>query len=182
MKYKLMFAKFILLSLILGGCIRHNHVPLVNVNHVFSNMKTIEKIYFDFGKATIKDSDKAILETLIQKAQKEQDSKIIIVGHTDTRGTEEYNLALGEKRANAVKQFMVEYDQSLEYRITVISKGKSEPAVLVYSSNMEEAEEAHAKNRRVVVTLSGSSQETNSTKEPGDAVLEENNDTLDENN
>ncbi|WDM85026.1 OmpA family protein [Ehrlichia sp. JZT12] len=159
MKYKLIFTKFILLSLILSGCIHNNHVPLVNANHVFSNMKTIEKIYFDFGKATIKDSDKAILETLIQKAQNEPNTEIIIVGHTDTRGTEEYNLALGERRANTVKDFIIAHDKSLENRITVKSKGKSEPAVLVYSSNPEEAEDAHAKNRRVVVTLSESSQE-----------------------
>ena len=158
MKYTLIFTKLILLSLILSSCTHHNHIPLINVEHVFSNTKTIEKVYFDFGKAVIKDSDKAILETLIQKAQENPNCEIIIVGHTDTRGTEEYNLALGEKRATAVKDFITEHDKSLENRITVKSKGKSEPAVLVYSNNPEEAEDAHAKNRRVVITLSERSQ------------------------
>ncbi|AAZ68598.1 OmpA family protein [Ehrlichia canis] len=160
MKHKLVFIKFILLCLILSSCKTTDHVPLVNTDHVFSNMKTIEKIYFDFGKATIGDSDKAILEKVIQKAQKDTNTNIVIVGHTDTRGTDEYNLELGEQRANAVKDFIIEHDKSLENRITVQSKGKSEPAVLVYSSNPEEAEHAHAKNRRVVITLTDNGNKT----------------------
>ncbi|WP_044194506.1 OmpA family protein [Ehrlichia japonica] len=153
MKYKLVFIKFMLLCLILSSCKTTDHAPLVNVDHVFSNTKVIEKIYFSFGKATIEDSDKVILEKVIQKAQEYPDTSITIVGHTDTRGTDEYNLELGNQRANAVKDFILEHDRSLEDRITVTSKGKSEPAVLVYSNNPEEAEYAHTKNRRVVITL-----------------------------
>lgn len=153
MKHKLVFIKFMLLCLILSSCKTTDHVPLVNVDHVFSNTKTIEKIYFGFGKATIEDSDKTILEKVMQKAEEYPDTNIIIVGHTDTRGTDEYNLELGKQRANAVKDFILERNKSLEDRIIIESKGKSEPAVLVYSNNPEEAEYAHTKNRRVVITL-----------------------------
>ena len=153
MKYKLVFIKFILLCLILSSCQTPDHPPLVNADHVFSNTKAIEKIYFSFGKAIIEDSEKIILEKVIQKAQEYPEANITIVGHTDTRGTDEYNLELGRQRANAVKDFILEHDKSLANRITVESKGKSDLAVLVYSNNPEEAEYAHTKNRRVVITL-----------------------------
>ncbi|CAH58291.1 OmpA family protein [Ehrlichia ruminantium] len=161
MRYQLIVANLILLCLTLNGChFNSKHVPLVNVHNLFSNIKAIDKVYFDLDKTVIKDSDKVLLEKLVQKAQEDPTTDIIIVGHTDTRGTDEYNLALGEQRANAVRDFIISCDKSLEKRITVRSKGKSEPAILVYSNNPKEAEDAHAKNRRVVITLVNNSTST----------------------
>ena len=162
MRYQLIVTNLILLCLTLSGChFNSKHVPLVNVHNLFSNIKAIDKVYFDLDKTVIKESDKVLLEKLVQKAQADPTADIIIVGHTDTRGTDEYNLTLGEQRANAVRDFIISCDKSLEYRITVRSKGKSEPAILVYSNNPKEAEDAHAKNRRVVITLVNSTNTEN---------------------
>ncbi|QGR02626.1 OmpA family protein [Ehrlichia ruminantium] len=171
MRYQLIVINLILLCLTLSGChFNSKHVPLVNAHNLFSNIKAIDKVYFDLDKAIIKDSDKVLLEKLVQKAQNDPTADIIIVGHTDARGTDEYNLALGEERANAVKDFIISCDKSLESRITVRSKGKSEPAILVYSNNPKEAEDAHAKNRRVVITLVNHNASTSNDKESATAT------------
>ena len=75
--------------------------------------------------------------------------RVTIEGHTDERGTREYNLALGERRANAAKNFLGAQGVGAD-RLTIISYGKERPAV--DGSN----EEAWARNRRAVtVVVSG---------------------------
>ena len=113
----------------------------------------VEKVYFDFNKYEIKGSGKKVLLSLVERMKADKRSTLLIVGHTDSRGTEEYNLALGERRANAVKEFILGCDRSLSQRISTQSRGKAEPEVLVYSSDFKEAERAHAQNRRVVLIM-----------------------------
>lgn len=98
-------------------------------------------IHFDYDDDALRGDAK---ETLNANAQVMMDNmwvNIVIEGHCDERGTVEYNLALGEKRALSTKRYLVSYGIDAS-RISIISYGKERP--LVYGSN----EDAWAKNRR----------------------------------
>jgi peptidoglycan-associated lipoprotein len=104
-------------------------------------------IYFDFDKYNIDSVDAAALQKQAQWLMRYPNKQARIEGNCDERGTREYNLALGERRANAAKDYLVSLgiDPS---RLTTISYGSERPAAL--GSN----EEAWAKNRRdVTVTI-----------------------------
>lgn len=70
----------------------------------------------------------------------------VIEGHCDKKGTIEYNLALGERRANSVKEYLVQHGIN-PGRLTVISFGKERPAII------GDSEEVFAKNRRSVTVI-----------------------------
>ena len=100
-------------------------------------------IYFDFNAAYLSASAMDILNEQITWLQNNPSAMIVIEGHCDERGTREYNLALGEKRANAVKDYMIA--QGIDSaRIRTISYGKERPDVF------GSTEDAWAKNRRAV--------------------------------
>jgi peptidoglycan-associated lipoprotein len=90
---------------------------------------------------------RAALDTQAAWLKSHDDVNVIVQGYCDERGTREYNLALGERRANAVKQYLVSQGVE-ESRISTISYGKERPAVL--GSN----EAAWAQNRRAVTVIS----------------------------
>ncbi|WP_045809350.1 OmpA family protein [Candidatus Neoehrlichia procyonis] len=141
-----------MLSFFMTGCgALHKDKIQVNADKVFFNTKNVEKVYFDYNKSDLRETDKSVLSKIAYKLKSNPNTNIVVVGHTDIRGTEEYNMALGERRASTVKKFLVNCDSSLASRITVQSKGKSEPDVLVYSENHKEAENAHSQNRRAVI-------------------------------
>ncbi|MGN7678891.1 MAG: OmpA family protein [Anaplasma sp.] len=147
---------FCLTLLATGGCIlfgSSREKVEVDVSGVFTNATRIEKIYFDFNKYEIRGEGKKALLNLVERMKEDAGITLIVIGHTDSRGTEEYNLALGERRANAVREFIVGCDRSLASRVSTQSRGKAEPEILVYSSDFKEAERAHAQNRRVVVVI-----------------------------
>jgi len=97
--------------------------------------------YFDFDKSILKPESRAALR-LHAEALRANPRGIRLEGHADERGTREYNIALGERRANAVKEFLV--IEGVDGRsIEVISYGEESPAVL--DSN----EASYALNRRV---------------------------------
>ena len=100
-----------------------------------------EDIPFEFDSAKLSDQAQQILRAKAEWLRKNPRAQIIIEGHCDERGTNEYNLALGDRRAFAAKTFLVDLgiDQS---RITTVSYGEERP--LDPGSN----EEAWAKNRR----------------------------------
>ncbi|QXK91834.1 OmpA family protein [Neoehrlichia mikurensis] len=149
---------FLILSFLMTSCTSLPKDKIqVNADKIFFNAKNIEKVYFDYNKSELRETDKVILSKVVQTLKGDPNTTILIVGHTDIRGTEEYNMALGERRANAVKKFLVNCDKSLDKKITVQSKGKNEPDVLVYSEDNKEAEKAHSKNRRAVIMLEDSS-------------------------
>lgn len=101
----------------------------------------LEDIFFDYDKFKIKDEYKAILSQNAEALLGNQDAKLLIEGHCDERGTNEYNLALGEKRAKAVIDFYVTYGVDAS-RLSMISYGEEKP--FAKGSN----EESWAKNRR----------------------------------
>lgn len=97
--------------------------------------------YFDFDQATLRPETRAALDAHIA-VLKNNNAKVRLEGHADERGTREYNMALGERRANAVANYMI-INGIARYRIETVSYGEERPAV--NASN----EAAWAKNRRV---------------------------------
>jgi peptidoglycan-associated lipoprotein len=83
-------------------------------------------IYFDYDRFTIRDDAKPVLEANSAWLNKFSSAKILIEGHCDERGTEEYNLALGEKRAQSTMDYLVSLGISPQ-RVKIISYGKSQP-------------------------------------------------------
>ncbi|MEE9443428.1 MAG: peptidoglycan-associated lipoprotein Pal [candidate division Zixibacteria bacterium] len=98
-------------------------------------------IYFDFDKYNIRGDQKANLDNNAEVMNEFADAVVKIEGHCDERGTVEYNLALGDKRGNSVREYLVGLGISAD-RIEIVSYGKERPAIT--GSN----EEAWAKNRR----------------------------------
>ena len=100
-------------------------------------------IYFDTDRFNIDAEDSARLQTQAQYLARYPQVSITIEGHADERGTREYNLALGERRANAAKNYLVSLGVNAG-RVATVSYGKERPVAL--GSN----EEAWARNRRAV--------------------------------
>ncbi|MBH1988409.1 MAG: peptidoglycan-associated lipoprotein Pal [Myxococcaceae bacterium] len=103
-------------------------------------------IYFGFDQYDVKLEDSDRLTDMAACLRADLDSRITIAGNTDDRGTVEYNLALGEKRAKSVSQYLQNSGIS-DSRIHVVSYGKEKP---VDPANNEEA---WARNRRADITL-----------------------------
>ncbi len=102
-----------------------------------------DRVFFDYDKSSLKPEGKDQLTKWVAFLKKFPNDQLLVEGHTDERGTREYNLALGEKRANAVKEFLVANGVEAA-RLKTVSYGKERPAVL--GSN----EAAYAQNRRGV--------------------------------
>jgi peptidoglycan-associated lipoprotein len=103
--------------------------------------KLLKDIHFEFDKYNIRPGDAEILKENAALLKKYPKVKVQIEGHCDERGTVEYNLALGERRANATKKYLVSLGVSAD-RISTISYGKERPLDPGHN------EEAWAKNRR----------------------------------
>ncbi len=88
-----------------------------------------DRVYFAFDSAELSREARATLEKQAEWLQHHPQVRVIVEGHADERGTREYNLALGERRANAVKNYLVALGVAPE-RIETISYGKERPAVL----------------------------------------------------
>jgi len=87
----------------------------------------LEAVYFDFDQSLIRDDQRATLGNNANSIKGMKLAKVTIEGHCDERGSDEYNLALGERRANAVKQYLV--DSGVTASIDTVSYGESRPAV-----------------------------------------------------
>jgi peptidoglycan-associated lipoprotein len=111
------------------------------IEGVVLESKLLKDIYFDFDKYDIRPGDAEILKANAALLMKQPTVKIQIEGHCDERGTTEYNLALGERRANSAKKYLISLGMSPD-RISTISYGKEKPL------DPGHHEEAWAKNRR----------------------------------
>jgi peptidoglycan-associated lipoprotein len=100
-----------------------------------------EHIYFDFDKSDLKPEAQAVLKSKAEWLKANPGYAVRIEGHCDERGTTEYNLALGERRAEAAKKFLTALGISND-RLRTISYGEENPADPGHN------EEAWAKNRR----------------------------------
>jgi peptidoglycan-associated lipoprotein len=106
----------------------------------FRETENLKDVYFDFDKYDIRAGDARILDTNAAWL-KTNDNLVLIEGHCDERGTNEYNLALGERRAKATMNYLVGQGVQAN-RITIISYGKERPTCT------EHSEACWAKNRR----------------------------------
>jgi peptidoglycan-associated lipoprotein len=106
------------------------------------------QIYFDFDKSTLTDSAKAKLDRKIAILNANPGVGVQIEGHTDERGSSEYNLALGQQRAASVKRYLTQHGIA-DARITIISYGEEKPAAQGHD------ETAYSVNRRAefVITV-----------------------------
>ena len=100
-----------------------------------------ENIYFDYDRAELKSEARAILTKKAEWLRKNPGFSVRIEGHCDERGTNEYNLALGERRAEAAWKFMNALGISGR-RLTTVSYGEEKPAAMGHN------ESAWSKNRR----------------------------------
>ena len=85
-----------------------------------------DRVFFATNKSTLTTASRDTLRKQAAWMRKKKDLTFTIEGHADERGTREYNLALGERRANAVKDYLMTYGISSN-RISVISYGKERP-------------------------------------------------------
>ena len=100
-----------------------------------------EHIHFDFDKYDLKPKAMMILDEKAAYLREHPEVRVLIEGHCDERGTNEYNLALGDRRANSAKNYLVRSGVA-ESRITTISYGEEQPLC------MEHAESCWWRNRR----------------------------------
>ena len=107
-----------------------------------------DTVHFALNQYNIEDADKQVLGRQAAWLSKYPSVRVTIEGHADERGTREYNLALGARRANAVKEYLVSQGVS-NGRVETISYGKERP--ICTDSN----EACWAQNRRGVTTITG---------------------------
>jgi peptidoglycan-associated lipoprotein len=88
--------------------------------------RPLADVYFDLDQSSIRDEARAALSTNADWLKRWTNMRISIEGHCDERGTAEYNLGLGERRANAVRSYLVELGVPGD-RVVVVSKGKESP-------------------------------------------------------
>ena len=100
-----------------------------------------EDVYFDFDRSELTEKARELLAQVGELLLKEQRFTITIEGHTDARGTEDYNFTLGAKRAMKVKEFLIAYGVTAD-RMESVSYGKENPKV------EGTTEEAYSQNRR----------------------------------
>ncbi len=102
---------------------------------------TLSTVYFDFNSSTLSSSTRDALESNANFLKEHPSVEVQIEGHADERGGVQYNLALGEKRSQAVKQYLVSMGVSSS-RVTTISFGKERPIAFGHD------ESAWSQNRR----------------------------------
>jgi peptidoglycan-associated lipoprotein len=107
----------------------------------FVSVPELKDIHFDFDKYDIRPGDAKILDTNASWLKSNPDQLVLIEGHCDERGTNEYNLALGERRAKATMNYLVSQGVQAN-RITIISYGEERPVCT------EHNEACWSKNRR----------------------------------
>jgi peptidoglycan-associated lipoprotein len=107
----------------------------------FTAIPELKPIYFDFDKYDIRPADAKVLDANAQWLKSNDSQLVLIEGHCDERGTNEYNLALGERRAKSTMNYLVSQGVQAS-RITIISYGEERPVCTQHN------EECWSKNRR----------------------------------
>ena len=118
--------------------------PLKDPNNILSK----RSVYFDFDSNAVKDEYRPLIQAHSKYLAEHRDAKIRIEGNCDERGSREYNLALGQRRAEAVKKIMTVLGVT-DQRIETISYGEEKPAAMGHD------EAAWAKNRRADIKYAG---------------------------
>jgi peptidoglycan-associated lipoprotein len=107
----------------------------------FGPVAEVKAIHFDFDKSNIRPEDASILDANAEWLKAREDMLVIIEGHCDERGTNEHNLALGERRAQAAMQYLV--GKGIQAgRISIVSYGEERPLC------SDKTEQCWSENRR----------------------------------
>ncbi len=106
-----------------------------------------DRVFFGYDSSEISDDAKKILDTQALWLKSDPSIKITLEGHCDERGTREYNIALGDRRANAAKTYLVKTGGVDASRIKTVSYGKERPAYFGTD------EDTLSKNRRAVTVV-----------------------------
>ena len=112
--------------------------PLDNPNSPLAN----RVFYFDYDSSIVRDSDRETLAAHAEYMAGHPSASVRLEGHTDERGSREYNIALGERRANAVRQLLLFNGVSAD-QVQTVSYGEERPAALGHD------EDSWSLNRRV---------------------------------
>lgn len=145
-KMNLFAVLFLIISVgIYTGCekkqvVKSDETPAVQES-VAKEETALKSIYFDFNKAVILSGDREVLKQVADNVLKNKDVKVTIEGNCDERGSDKYNMVLGDKRAKAAMAYLVNLGVDKK-RIKTISNGKRKPLDPGHN------EEAWAKNRR----------------------------------
>lgn len=110
-------------------------------------------VNFDFDKSNIRKSDEAELKKAIDFVRKYPDAKVELEGHTDGKGTEKYNQKLSERRAEAVKQYLIKEGAVDQARISATGYGKSRPIAPNKTKQGKDNPKGRAENRRVEILI-----------------------------
>jgi peptidoglycan-associated lipoprotein len=116
-------------------------IPALPSPKEFVETSALRDVYFDFDKYEIRSQDKPVLDENVKWLKQNTAAMLLVEGHADERGTNEYNLALGERRAKATRDHLVSLGID-GGRITVISYGEERPLCT------ERTEACWAQNRR----------------------------------
>jgi len=128
------FLVIVLAGLALTACATQKKSTGQLQGDVYTGLETVEylatgvkdRVFFATNKSTLTTASRDTLRKQSAWMRKKKDLTFAIEGHADERGTREYNLALGERRANAVKDYLMTYGISGD-RLSVISYGKERP-------------------------------------------------------
>ena len=124
-----------------GAAATGTTIPSLPSPKEFVESAALRDVYFDFDRYDVRAGDKGTLDENAKWLKSNQSALLLIEGHADERGTNEYNLALGERRAKATRDYLVSVGVEAG-RITVISYGEERPTCT------EKAEGCWTKNRR----------------------------------
>lgn len=121
--------------------------PYADQNRAYNGPPALREnntIYFKYNSEQVQDEYYSVMQSHAQYLRDNPDSRIIIEGHTDERGTPEYNIALGERRARSVARFMQQLGVDIN-QLSIVSYGEEKPALPGHD------ESSWQKNRRAVI-------------------------------
>ena len=127
-----------------GGAATAAKSPLTDPSNILSK----RSIYYDFDQYDIKDEYKPLIEAHAAYLRDHPDAKVLIQGNTDERGSREYNVALGQRRADGVKRMLLLLG-AREDQVEAVSLGEEKPKA------QGTTEEAYAQNRRCDILYKG---------------------------
>ena len=108
-----------------------------------------EQVRFKFNSAKLEDSFKKVLDDVAQQLKENPDAILVMEGHTDSSGSDDYNIQLGQRRVEALRRYLVVDQEVPINRISEMSFGEARPI------NPSNSKEARAQNRAVVVRVMG---------------------------
>jgi peptidoglycan-associated lipoprotein len=126
-----------------GSGITGTPLPPIRPGEMIQDRATLaaNTVHFDYDSAVVKDKEQAHLANVAQALSSDPSASLLIEGHCDERGTEEYNRALGERRAGSIREALIHNGVDSQ-RVTTISFGKD------HKIDLGNTDAAHAKNRR----------------------------------